>query len=123
GGSGGGGSAAAGAAGLVTQGLTAAAGYISKTGTSFAALIKAMAGNSNTNVLSTPSIITRDNEEAKITVAQEVPFVTGQYTSATSAGGTVTGIANPFETIQRKNVGLILTITPQINAGDTIQMD
>lgn len=123
GGSGGGAGAGAGAAGLVKQGLTLGGGIIHKTGTSFAALIKAMAGNSNTNVLSTPSIITRDNEEAKITVAQEVPFITGSYTSSTSAGGTTTGIANPFETVQRKNVGLILTITPQINAGDTIQMD
>jgi general secretion pathway protein D len=63
-----------------------------------------------------PSVITLDNEEAQIKVAQEVPFVTGSYTNAGQTAGTV----NPFQTIQREEVGNILKITPQITDEDTI---
>ena len=85
------------------------------------ALIRALQGDGNTNVLSTPSILTLDNQEAEIKVAQEVPFVTGQYTS-TNAGGT-SQPQNPFQTIERKDVGLTLTVTPHINEGDAVRMD
>jgi general secretion pathway protein D len=73
----------------------------------------------NTNILSTPSLLTLDNEEAFITVGQQVPFVTGSYTNT----GASNGVANPFQTIQRENVGVTLQVTPQINEGDSVVMD
>ena len=73
----------------------------------------------NTNILSTPSLLTLDNEEAFITVGQQVPFVTGSYTNT----GAANGVANPFQTIQRENVGVTLQVTPQINEGDSVVMD
>ena len=106
--------------GLIRQGINLAAGDINEGGTSFALLVRALSGDSDTNVLSTPSLITRDNEEAEITVAQEVPFITGNFTNTGTGGGT--GQVNPFQTVERRDVGLILGITPQINAGDTIQL-
>lgn len=108
--------------GLIQQGINLAAGQINENGTSFAALLRALSGNSDTNVLSTPSLITRDNEEAEITVAQEVPFITGNFTSGVSQGGGQQGIVNPFQTVERRDVGLILGLTPQINTGDTIAL-
>ena len=107
---------------LVQQGINLGIGSISDSGTSFAVLVNALSGNTNTNVLSTPSLITRDNEEAEIKVGQEVPFVTGNYTSGTTGGGATNGLTNPFQTIERKDVGLTLGFTPQISAGDTIQL-
>lgn len=85
------------------------------------ALVRALEADGNSNVLSTPSIVTLDNHEAEITVAKEVPFVTGSYTSAATGGGSTVG--NPFQTIQRKDVGLTLTVTPHISAGDTVRME
>ncbi|MAS09116.1 type II secretion system secretin GspD [Salinisphaera sp.] len=107
---------------LIQQGLNVALGDINDSGTGFAVLVNALSGNTNTNVLSTPSLITRDNEEAEIKVGQEVPFVTGNYTSGTTGGGVSNGLTNPFQTIERKDVGLTLGFTPQISAGDTIQL-
>lgn len=107
--------------GLIQQGLNVALGKINDSGTSFAILVNALSGNTNTNVLSTPSLVTRDNEEAEIKVGQEVPFVTGNFTGNNSGGGT-SGVANPFQTIERKDVGLTLSFTPQISKGDTIQL-
>lgn len=112
--------------GLLKQGANAALG-VSSGGTTFAALLNALYSDSKTNVLSTPSLVTLDNQEAKIMVGQEVPFVTGSYTSGglnTQSGGNVstTGLVNPFETIQRKNVGIQLDITPQINQGNTVKL-
>ncbi|MEJ1471529.1 MAG: type II secretion system secretin GspD, partial [Candidatus Sedimenticola sp. (ex Thyasira tokunagai)] len=80
-------------------------------------LLKAFSGNSDTNILSTPSLVTLDNEEALIHVGQNVPFVTGQYTNSDSAGAT-----NPFQTIERHDVGVKLKVTPHINDGDTIKL-
>jgi general secretion pathway protein D len=99
-------------------GLTLGAGRLRDSGVSFAMLLRALRGDSSTNILQTPSIMTLDNEEAEIKVAQEVPFITGQFTNTgtTSAGGVV----NPFQTIQREEVGEILKITPQINEGDAV---
>lgn len=92
---------------------------------SLGALVSALRSNGRNNVLSTPSIMTLDNQEAMIKVAQEVPFVTGSYTTNTGGSGsnTTTGIGNPFQTIQRKDVGLTLTVTPHINAGDSVRLD
>jgi general secretion pathway protein D len=100
------------------SGLTMGLGQIVNGGTSWAALIRALGGIGNTNIIATPSIVTLDNEEAEIKIAQEVPFVTGQYTNQgiPGAGGQV----NPFQTIQREEVGNILKITPQINEGDSV---
>ena len=70
------------------------------------------------NVLSTPTLLTLDNEEAKIIVGQNVPFVTGSYTNTGASGGTV----NPFQTYERKDVGLTLRVRPQISEDGTIKM-
>jgi general secretion pathway protein D len=72
------------------------------------------------NVLSTPNLLTLDNEEAKIVIGQNVPFVTGQFTN-TGAGG-AGGTVNPFQTIERKDVGLTLRVKPQISENGTIKM-
>jgi general secretion pathway protein D len=87
--------------------------------TKIAALLSMLAGDSHTNILSTPTLVTLDNEEAQIVVGQNVPFVTGSY--ANTGGGTTP--SNPFNTIQRQDVGLTLKIKPQINEGDSIKMD
>ncbi|MEN9376371.1 MAG: ral secretion pathway protein, partial [Pseudomonadota bacterium] len=72
------------------------------------------------NVLSTPNLLTLDNEEAKIVIGQNVPFVTGQFsnTGAGSTGGSV----NPFQTIERKDVGLTLKVKPQISENGTVKL-
>ena len=97
-------------------GFTLGAGRRQDSGTNFAAILRALASNGDTNVVSMPSVITLDNEEAQIKVAQEVPFVTGSYTNA----GQNAGAVNPFQTIQREEVGNILKITPQITDEDTV---
>jgi general secretion pathway protein D len=100
------------------SGLTMGLGQIVNNGTSWAAVIRAVGGMGNTNIIATPSIVTLDNEEAEIKIAQEVPFVTGQYTSQGIPG--TGGQVNPFQTIQREEVGNILKITPQINEGSSV---
>lgn len=82
------------------------------------ALVSALSSDGKSNILSTPSLLTLDNEEAEIVVADNVPFLTGSY-SGTGGGSTPT---NPFQTIQREDVGLTLRITPQINEGNAITM-
>lgn len=106
---------------LIQQGLNVALGKAEEGGSGFALLINALSGNTATNVLSTPSLITFDNEEAEITVGQVVPFITGSYTTGLS-GNNTTGLVNPFQTIERKEVGLTLQFTPQINAGNAVQL-
>ncbi len=86
--------------------------------TNFASLISALQGDAATNVLSTPTLVTLDNEEAEIVVGQNVPFLTGQFTST----GSGDGVNNPFQTIERQDVGLTLRLTPQINEGDHVRM-
>lgn len=83
------------------------------------ALVRALQSDSNTNVLSTPSLVTMDNAEAQIQVGQEVPFLTGQFTSSAADDST----RNPFQTIQREDVGITLKVTPHINQGDTVRLD
>jgi len=92
-------------------------GILNQTG--LGALAHALESDSNTNILSTPTLVTLDNEEAEIIIGQNVPFVTGSYTS-TGAGNNAT---NPFQTIQREDVGLTLKIKPQINEGDALRLD
>ena len=103
--------------GLIGQGVTIGVGRLSDDGVSFAAILSALRGDADTNIISTPSIVTTDNEEATLNVGQEVPFVTGSFTNTgTGTGGQV----NPFQTIQRQQVGVKLSITPQINEGDSL---
>jgi general secretion pathway protein D len=84
-----------------------------------AALARFLETNADGNVLSTPNLLTLDNEEAKIVIGQNVPFVTGQYTNANvGTGGTV----NPFQTIERKDVGITLRVRPQISENGTVRM-
>jgi general secretion pathway protein D len=77
---------------------------------------QAIQATSGTNILSTANLVTLDNEEAKIVVGQNVPFVTGSYTSSSSS------TTNPFQTIERKDVGITLRIRPQIGTNGTIRM-
>lgn len=87
----------------------------------FGLLMNALAGDAATNILSTPTLIAMDNEEAKIVVGKNVPFLTGKYTGTSSGGGATP--SNPFQTIERKDVGLTLKIKPQINDGSSIRME
>lgn len=108
-------------AGIIGQGLTLAVGDYNRKGVDWALLLKALYSDASNNVISTPSITTLDNEEAEIVVGQEVPFVTGSFSSTGSGGGATP--TNPFQTIQRENVGLTLKVKPQINEGDIIKME
>lgn len=83
---------------------------------SFNVVINALKKNQEANILSTPSLLTLDNEEASISVGENIPFVTGSYTST----GNSTTPDNPFQTVQRETVGITLKITPQINEGDSL---
>ncbi|MBT4522891.1 MAG: type II secretion system secretin GspD [Halieaceae bacterium] len=102
-----------------TPGLSLGWGQIDD-GLSMTVILNALKEQSNTNILSTPSLLTLDNQEAYITVGQNVPFVTGSFTS-TGTGGN--GATNPFQTIQRENVGITLRVTPHINEGDSVVLD
>ncbi len=82
-------------------------------------ILNALKETTNANILSTPSLLTLDNQEAYITVGQNVPFVTGQYTNT----GSGDGVANPFQTIERQDVGITLMVTPHINEGDAVVLD
>jgi general secretion pathway protein D len=102
----------------IPNGSTFGIGRIASTGVNFAAILRAIRNDANTNIIATPSATTMDNQEAELKVAQEVPFLTGSY-SSTGTGGT-SGAVNPFQTIQREEVGTILKVTPQLNGSDTV---
>jgi general secretion pathway protein D len=85
------------------------------------ALARALRGDGRSNILSTPSVLTLDHQEAVFKVGQEVPFVTGQFTNTGAGAGTQP--QNPFQTIDRRDVGLTLTVTPRINEGDAVRLD
>ncbi|MBX9914709.1 MAG: type II secretion system secretin GspD [Pseudomonadaceae bacterium] len=86
-------------------------------GSDFGVLITALSGNSNINLLSTPSLLTLDNQKAEILVGQNVPFQTGSYTTDAAGAG------NPFTTIERQDVGVKLKVTPHINDGATLRLE
>ncbi len=101
-------------------------------------VLRALRSDSSTNILATPTLLTLDNEPAEIIVGQEVPFITGQFTTNVDTGTAVTtttgdgtgggaavtqGVVNPFQTIERKDVGLNLQVTPQVNEGNTIRLE
>ena len=79
-------------------------------------LARALEADGNVNILSTPNILTIDNEEAKIVVGQNVPFITGTQTATTG------GLTNPFQTIERKDVGLQLKVKPTVSEGGTVKL-
>ena len=86
----------------------------------FAALMNALKGDAATNILSTPNVVAMDNEEAKFVIGKNVPFVTGSFTSTGSGSSSP---SNPFQTIERKDIGLTLKIKPQVNEGNSILLD
>lgn len=109
--------AAAGTGLNLGDGLTFGLGDFDNSGVNFVMLVNALKGDADSNLLSTPSIVTLDNQEAEIVVGQNVPFVTGEYSS------TSTTSSNPFRTIERQDVGVSLKVKPQINEGNTISME
>ncbi|HWY25589.1 MAG TPA: type II secretion system secretin GspD [Nevskia sp.] len=106
------------AASVLGSGGTALIGTSTGNGSIYGALIKALASDAATNILSTPSLVTLDNEEAKIEVGQSVPELTGSYANT----GTSSSSVNPFQTINREDIGLKLGITPTIGEGDSIRL-
>ncbi|GMR00752.1 MAG: GspD family T2SS secretin variant XcpQ [Gammaproteobacteria bacterium] len=97
--------------------LSLGIGGKTSSGVRYGALLRALQTDTNTNILSTPNIVTLDNEEAELIVGQNIPFVTGSFT-----GGGSTNPNNPFQTIERQDVGVLLKVTPQINEGDTVKL-
>ncbi len=95
-------------------------GNLKENGLSFTVLLNALQEDTEANILSTPSLLTLDNSTASISVGQNVPFLTGSFTQ--SAGG-IDGAVNPFQTIERQNVGITLNVTPQINEGDSVILE
>ena len=99
----------------LTGGLSLALGRFGSDGINFGVLLSAIASDSDNNILSTPTLVTMDNQEAEIVVGQNVPFVTGTQLSSSND--------NPFTTIERQDVGISLKVKPQINEGDNIKME
>lgn len=99
-----------------TGGVTIGGGDIDRGGVSWGVLIQALSASNQANLLSTPSIITLDNEESEIIVGQNVPFRTGQTTQ------TGDGLSNPFTTIERRDIGLTLKVTPTISHDDVVRL-
>lgn len=91
------------------------------------ALVRALGGDGRNNILSSPSVVTLDNQETELSVGQEVPFIQGEFTTnvanPTGENSAAGLLGNPFRTIERKEVGLKLTVTPRINEGDSVRMD
>ncbi len=100
---------------LNTQGLVAGFGNIDKDGDSFLGILNAIEEDQNSNILSTPSIIAMDNEPANLVIGQEIPITTGESLGANNA--------NPFRTTSRQEVGVKLSITPQINEGNSVILE
>jgi len=114
------GSATAISSGALGIGATLAVGRYNKgSGVNFAAILQALRTDGSSNIISTPSILTMDNQEAEVKVTTDVPLITGSYASTT---GGATNSVNPFQTIQRQELGTILKVTPQINQGDTVML-
>ena len=103
----------------VGTGASVAVGRVVNNGVSFAALVQALRSDGSSNIISTPSLITMNNEEAEVKVTQEIPLITGSYSNTTAAVG---GTTSPFQTIQREEVGTILKVTPHINEGNSVQL-
>jgi general secretion pathway protein D len=93
--------------------------------TDFLGVLKMLQTNSSSNILSTPNLLTTDNTEASISVGQNVPFATGSYsgTGNTAGGAAGGGFSSPFNTFDRKDIGIILKVTPHLNEGNTVVLD
>ena len=100
---------------LNTQGLVAGFGSLDSDGDSFVGIINAIAEDQNSNILSTPSIIAMDNEPASLVIGQEIPITTGESLGSNNV--------NPFRTTARQEVGVKLSITPQINEGNSVILE
>jgi general secretion pathway protein D len=103
----------------VGTGATVAVGRVTNNGVSFAALIQALRSDGSSNIISTPSLITMNNQEAEVKVTQEIPLITGSFANTTAS---TAGTTSPFQTIQREEVGTILKVTPHINEGNSVQL-
>ena len=101
------------------SGTTLGLGRIGSGSVNFAAVLRAIQSDAHTNIIATPSAVTMDDQEAELKVAQEVPFVTGQFSNT---GTATNGAVNPFQTIQREEVGTILKVTPTISPEGTAVM-
>lgn len=93
-------------------------GRLGQGGTDFALLVSALSANAGNNILSTPSLLTLDNEEASIVVGQNIPVITGSYAQT----GSATSPDNPFQTISREDIGIKLKVTPSISPDGTVRM-
>ncbi len=118
------------ASATLAQGLAAIPGQtfgVARLGTqtNFMGLVNMLQSNGDTNVLSTPSLLTTDNTKAKISIGQKIPFKTGSYSGSTATGttGNNNNFSSPFNTINRESVGISLEVTPHINDGDSLIMD
>jgi len=103
--------------GSVTTGLGSGFTFGYFEGGNIQAAIRALDTNQKTNILSTPTVVALDNEEAALLVGQNVPFITGSFTTPSDDS------QNPFTTIERKDIGITLEVTPRINQGDSITME
>jgi general secretion pathway protein D len=101
----------------VNDGLTFGFGRESNSGVSWGALVQALEGDASANVLSTPKVITMDNQESSIIVGENIPIITGQSTSSGA------GTSDPFTTIERQDVGVKLIVTPSISEGDLVRLE
>jgi general secretion pathway protein D len=110
--------AVASAAAALPAGTSIGVGRLNGNGINFAALINALRTDSKSNIIATPSTVTMDNQEAQLKVATEVPFLTGSFSNTGAQNGSV----NPFQTIQRQEVGTILKVTPKINEGSAVML-
>ena len=110
---------ALGAASSIGPGATLGFGRFGSNTFNFAGLIRALESSGTTNVLSTPNLVTMDNEEAEIFVGEELSIPTGSFTST----GSTTSTVNPFTTFERKQLGIRLKVKPSINEGDAIRLD
>ena len=99
----------------IPSGAVLGFGRFSTSGINFAAVLQAIQTDARNNIIATPFTTTQDNVEAKLSASRQVPFITGQYTGTT-------GTTSAFQTIQRQDVGTILTVTPRINSGNTVLM-
>jgi general secretion pathway protein D len=103
--------------GIPNKVVAVAGDFDSETGKGIGLLIQALKTDGSTKILSTPSVITLDNEEATLSVGEEVPFQTGSFTSSNN------GSNNPFTTINREEVGVKLKVKPQISKGDSVRLE
>ncbi|MGB2119174.1 MAG: type II secretion system secretin GspD [Porticoccaceae bacterium] len=104
---------------LPQSALGVAGDFDQETGKGMGILIQALKTDGATNILSTPSVVTLDNEEATLTVGEEVPFVTGSFSSISSNSSS----GNPFTTVNREEVGVMLKVKPQISKGNGVRLE